>query len=380
MSEKCVYAKYCGGCKYQGIEYKKQLEIKQEYINSLLKQFGKVEPILGLDNPNNYRNKAQVSFGYDEAHHVICGNYVTSSHTIVPIEKCMIVDENINKIIDSVKRLIIKHHINIFDERVLKGCMRHLLVKSSNLNEYMVVLVTGSVSIKNEELFVKDIIKYNPNVKTIIQNINNKHTSMILSDKNRVLYGKGYILDELCGLKFQISASSFYQVNKYQTKVLYSKAKEYARLNKNETLIDAYCGTGTIGLIMADSVKSVIGVEVNKSAIKDAIKNARNNNIKNVEFICDDASNFMYRLSKAKTNIDVLIMDPPRAGADMKFLKATISLMPKKIVYISCGPQSLKENLQYLTKYYKIDKIQPVDMFPYTEHIETIVLMSTVKK
>lgn len=373
--KKCEVSKYCGGCIYQGIDYKKQLQTKQEKINKLLSKFHDIKPIIGMDNPYNYRNKVQVSFGYDDYHHVIVGNYVTSTHYIVPIEDCNICDEKANEIINSIKRLVIKYKINIFDERVLKGTMRHILIRCSNTGEYMVVLVTGSLTIRNGDAFIKDIIKYNPCVTTIIQNINNRHTSMVLGERNTVLYGKGYITDELCGLKFQISANSFYQVNKTQTEVLYKQVINAAE--KDDLLIDAYCGTGTIGLIMANSVKHVIGVEINRNAVKDAIKNAKNNNIKNAEFICEDASNFMLNY---KGKVDILVMDPPRSGADDRFLKATLKLSPKKIVYVSCNPLTLKENLVFLSKYYNIKSIQPVDMFPFTEHVETVVLMSRVDK
>lgn len=371
----CKVFKYCGGCQYQGIEYTKQLEKKYEYVNRLLNRFGKVEPVLGMKDPSHYRNKVQVSFGYDDYRHVICGNYVPSTHMIVAVDDCMIADAGANEIINSIKRLIIKYKLTIFDERVLKGCIRHVLIRCTSENEYMVVLVTGSVTIRDVESLVKDIVKFNPNVKTIIQNINNKHTSMVLGERNNILYGKGYIVDRLCGLEFQISPSSFYQVNKRQTEVLYNEAIKAAELNGKEVLIDAYCGTGTIGLIMSKNVKEVIGVELNNHAVKDAIKNMKNNNIKNAEFICDDASEFMSRLAKQNTKIDVVVMDPPRSGSDMKFLKSLVYLRPKKLVYVSCNPDTLKRDLEYISKYYKINSIQPVDMFPYTEHVECVVGM-----
>ena len=372
---KCEVSKYCGGCKYQGIDYLKQLETKYEYVNKLLNRFNKVKPILGMEDPYHYRNKVQVSFGVDEYRHVICGNYVPSSHMIVPVEDCLICDKTANEIINSIKRLVIKYKINIFDERALKGCLRHVLIRCSSNNEYMVVLVTGSLTIHNCDLLVKDILKFNPSVTTIVQNINNKHTSMILGERNNTLYGKGYITDTLCGLDFQISSSSFYQVNKRQTEVLYNEAVKAAGLTGKETLIDAYCGTGTIGMIMAKTAKRVIGVELNKDAIKDANKNMRNNKIANIEFICDDASNFMNRLAKQKFKVDVVVMDPPRTGSDIKFLKAVVSLRPEKLIYVSCNPETLKRDLDFISKYYKVNSIQPVDMFPFTAHVECVVGM-----
>lgn len=373
MENICPVHKYCGGCQLQGIEYKKQLKSKQKEVESLLRKYGSIKPIIGMDNPIHYRNKVQVSFGYDEKRNVICGNYVPSTHTIVEIDNCMICDETANEIINSIKRLIIKYKITIFDENVLKGCIRHVLIRSTNTGEHMVVLVTGSLTIAKKDLLVKDILKFNPKVTTIVQNINNKHTSMILGSRNNVLYGKGYVVDELYGLTFRISPSSFYQVNKVQTEVLYKSAILAAKLNKNETLIDAYCGTGTIGLVASKFCKEVIGVEINQHAIKDANINKKMNRINNATFICDDAGKFMSSLAKKREHIDVVVMDPPRTGSDKKFMDSLIKLKPSKVVYVSCNPYTLSENLSYLAKYYNVVSIQPVDMFPWTNHIECVV-------
>lgn len=373
--KKCPVSKYCGGCNYQGIPYKKQLEIKQEYINKLLVKFGKVKPILGMDNPLNYRNKVQVSFGYDEKHNVICGNYIPSTHNIVEVDDCVICDDNANKIIQSVKKLIKKYKISVFDENSYKGCIRHVLIRSTSVSGYMLVLVTGTMNINKKDLFIKDILKYNPEISTIVQNINNRHTSMILGSKNIVLYGKGYVYDELCGLIFRISASSFYQVNKSQTEVLYKQAIKAAKLNKDDVVIDAYCGTGTIGLVSSKHCKNVIGIELNKSAIKDAINNMKYNEIDNAFFIADDAGKYMNKLAKSREHIDVVIMDPPRTGSDKKFLDSLIKLKPSRVVYVSCNPNTLKKDLEYINKSYKVESIQPVDMFPFTNHVECVVGM-----
>ena len=362
----------------QGISYPKQLEMKQEHAESLLKKFGHVEDIIGCKKPTHYRNKVQVSFGYDDRRRLICGNYVSSTHMIVPIKECMIVDERANELIDSILRIASKYKISAFDEYSYKGCLRHLLIRTSNLGEVMLVLVTGSFNINKKEEFIRDILKYNPSVTTIVQNFNNKHTSMILGDKSTVLYGKGYIKDELCGLEFKISPSSFYQINRFQTEVLYNTALSLADFKGDETIIDAYCGTGTIGMIASKSVKKVLGVELNSFAIKDAIKNAKYNKIDNIEFVCDDAGHYMENMAKNRLHLDALIMDPPRSGASVKFLKSVLRLKPKKIVYISCGIESLRDNLSFLTRdAYNVRTIQPVDMFPYTSvgHVENIVIL-----
>lgn len=372
----CPYYKYCGGCSYQGLDYKAQLNKKQDYIDRLLSKYHKVNKIIGMKDPLNYRNKIQVSFGYDNKHNVIYGNYIPSTHTIVEIDDCMLADKKALEIISYIKKLIIKYHITIFDEDSLKGVIRHVQIRNTSLNEYMVILVVGIYHSKKLEAFVNDLKKKYKEVKTIVQNINNRHTSMVLGDKNIILYGKGYILDTLCGLKFKLSPSSFYQVNKRQTEVLYSTAINLAGFDLNDVVIDAYSGIGTISLIVSKYVKSVIGVEINKAAIKDAIYNSKLNKIDNSYFVCDDAGRFMNKYAKDKKKVDYVIMDPPRSGADDKFLSSLIKLKPRKILYISCGPESLKNNIKYLTKNnYSIKEIQPVDMFPFTEHVECVVAL-----
>ena len=374
---KCSYAKYCGGCSLQGFSYEKQLEKKQEYIEKLLKKFHKVNTIIGMDNPMDYRNKVQVTFGYDDKRRVICGNFIPSTHIIVPIDDCMISDTKAMEIIGTIKKLIIKYQISIFDEDALKGCVRHVQIRLTSTNEYMVILVVGTNTIPKCGLLIKDLLRKHPEIKTIVQNINRKHTSMVLGDRNITLYGKGYIQDVLCGKKFKLSANSFYQVNKRQTEVLYNTAIALANFNKTETVVDAYCGIGTIGLIASNKIGKLIGIELNRRAIKDAVTNMKLNKVDNAVFVSADAGEYMARLAKSKARIDAVIMDPPRSGADDKFLSSLVRLKPKKVLYISCGPESLRNNLKYLTRSgYIVDEIQPVDMFPYTDHVETIVLLS----
>ena len=372
----CEYKDYCGGCNLQGLSYLKQLEYKQNKIDKLLSKLHKVNKIIGMDNPYNYRNKIQVSFGYDDKHQIICGNYIPSTHIIVPIKECMIADELSLDIIKYLKDLIVKYKISIFDENALKGGVRHIQIRSTNTNEYMIIIVSGTEKLYKQENLIKDLTKKFKEIKTIILNINRKHTSMVLGEKNIVLYGKGYISDVLCGLKFNLSPSSFYQVNKRQTEVLYNTALKLADIKKDDIVVDAYSGIGTISLILAKKAKEVLAVELNKQATKDAIKNASINRINNVTFIGDDAGRFMVSLAKRKAHIDVVSLDPPRSGASDKFLESINKLKPNKILYISCGPESLRNNLKYLIKIgYEIKVIQPVDMFPYTEHIECVVSM-----
>ena len=376
--EKCEVSRYCGGCQYQGISYDKQLAMKQQKLEKLLSSFGKVMPIIGMEDPLHYRNKVQVTFGKDEHGNIVMGNYVTSTHTIVPVKNCLICDQQANEIIDSIYRTIKRLRISVFDERAMKGCMRHILVRCTSNGEYMVVLVTGSGVISRKDELVNDIIRFNPEVKTIVQNINNRRSSMVLGNRNIAPYGKGCIIDELCGKSFRISASSFYQVNKRQTEVLYGLAIKAAKFKGNQTIIDAYCGIGTIGIVASDHVKKVIGVESNESAIRDAISNARYNDVKNIEFVLDDAGRFMEKTAKEKAHIDALIMDPPRSGADRKFMDSIFRLAPERIVYVSCNPITLKDNLSYLSRMYRVASIQPVDMFPFTDHVECVTSLSKI--
>ena len=378
--KKCPLHEFCGGCDYQGIPYPQQLKMKQERVNSLLSEFGKVSSIIACEDPYNYRNKAQFSFGYDEKGKIISGYYMSGSHRIVPVDECMLVNEGINKIYSSVKRIIISNHISVYDERRSKGCLRHVLIRSTSLGEYMVVLVTASAFLMKKEKIVNDILKYNPEVKTIVHNINEGKTSAVLGKRNIILYGKGYITDELCGMRFRISPSSFYQVNRIQTSILYEKAIEAAEMNKYDTLIDAYCGTGTITLSASGYVKKAIGVETNHFAVKDAEINKKINDAGNCEFVCEDAGRYMDLLAKRKTHIDIVIMDPPRGGSDERFLSSVMKMGPEKIIYISCNPVTLKRDLHVLKKHYDISLIQPVDMFPFTEHVETVCCLYHQKK
>ena len=374
----CKYRKYCGGCQLQGKSYEKQLSLKQARMENLLGRIHKVNPILGMEDPYHYRNKVNVTFGFED-NRVLCGNYLSNTHQIVEVDSCMINDVLSDKIIQSIKEFVIRHKVNIFDENSLKGCIRHVLIRSTNKKEYMVVLVTGTNTMYKGDLLVKELTKKYPQIKTIVQNVNRKHTSMVLGNQNHVLYGKGYVEDELLGCTFQISASSFYQINKRQTAILYSTALNFADFKGDETVIDAYCGTGTIGILASSRVKKVLGVEVNEQAIQDAKKNARINKVENIEFVAEDAGNYMRSLAKKKEKIDAVILDPPRSGADQKFLDSLRILKPEKIIYVSCGPESLRGNLYYLTKHgYQVKEIQPVDMFPLSSHVETVCRLTKI--
>lgn len=377
--KKCPVARLCGGCQLQGVEYAQQLLQKQQFVQKLFPHH-QVDEIIAMDDPYHYRNKVQMAFGHYRGR-IICGNYVASTHEIVEIKDCQITNVTANKIIDDIKNLMISFKLTAFDENSLKGFLRHVLVRTGHISkQVMVVLVTGSYQFPKKRDFLNALLKAHPEITTIVQNINNAHTSMVLSGKTETLYGKGYIEDVLCGKVFRISANSFYQVNSIQTEKLYGKAIELAKLEKSDVVIDAYCGIGTIGISLAEKVKEVLAVEINKQAIKDAKVNAKLNEIDNITFEANDAGRYMRKLAAEKRKVDVLIMDPARAGADTVFLDSALKLKPKRIVYISCNPITQKDNVSYLCKRgYTLQKLQPVDMFPFTDHVESIALLKRDK-
>ncbi len=378
----CKSYKKCGGCQYQGLAYPKQLEKKQKNVEALLKKFGKVNPIIGMKEPFYYRNKVHAVFDRDRRGNIISGTYEANSHRVVPIEECLIEDKKCQEIIRTIRGMLKSFKIKTYDEDTGYGLLRHVLVRrGAKSGEIMVVLVLGSPIFPSKNNFVKALRKEHPEITTILLNVNSKKTSMVLGEKESVIYGKGFIRDELCGCTFRISAKSFYQVNPVQTEVLYNKAIEFAALTGKERVIDAYCGIGTIGMIAAKHAKEVIGVELNKDAVRDAKLNAKENNVKNIVFRQGDAGEFMTAMAAAGEKADVVLMDPPRAGSDEAFLSAVVKLAPKKVVYVSCNPETLARDLKYLTrKGYEVRKIQPVDMFGFTVHVETVVLMSKVKE
>ena len=371
----CPVAKKCGGCSYIGVDYADTLEEKQKVVNKLMKRCGTVEKIIGMKEPWYYRNKVHAAFGRLKNGTIISGTYEAKSHRIINVDSCLIDNQKADKIIYDIRNLLKSFKIKTYNEDTGYGLLRHVLIRCAEATgEVMVVLVLGSPILPSKNNFVKAIRKIHPEISTVIVNVNDKKTSMILGEKEQVIYGKGYIVDELCGLKFRISSKSFYQVNRKQTEVLYGKAMEFAGLSGRERVIDAYCGIGTIGMAAAGNAREVIGVEVNKEAIRDAVHNAKLNGIRNISFYCADAGEFMVGMAERKEHIDVVFMDPPRAGSDEKFLKSVVKLGPDKVVYISCNPETLVRDVEYLRKTgYEVKKIQPVDMFGWTGHTECVV-------
>ena len=361
----CDLAKKCGGCQYQGMDYEKQLNKKHREVKELLGSFGKVEPVIGMQEPFHYRNKVNATFQRLKNGTVISGAYQQGTHSVVKIDECQIEDKIADSIIYDIRGMLRSFKIKVYDEDSGYGLLRHVLVRSPILPS------------KNN--FVKALREKHPEVTTVVVNVNDRRTSVVLGERNITIYGKGFIEDELCGLRFRISPSSFYQINPVQTEILYGKAIEFAGLTGKEKVIDAYCGIGTIGMAAAGKAGSVIGVEVNRDAVRDAVTNAKRNNMKNITFYNEDAGEFMVKMAAQGETADVVFMDPPRAGSDEAFLSSLLQLSPKRVVYISCNPVTQARDLKYLISHgYRVERCQPVDMFPWTYHIENIVLLTRI--
>lgn len=378
----CPVYEQCGGCQLLHLPYKEQLAKKQKMVEELLKGICPVKPIIGMKEPLHYRNKVHAVFGHDKKGNPISGVYKEGTHILTPVESCLIEDKKADEIIGTIRGMLKSFKIRTFDEDTGYGFLRHVLVRRGfATGEIMVVLVTASPVFPSKNNFIKALREKHPEITTIIQNLNGRNTSMVLGNKEHVLYGKGYIEDVLCGLRFRISSKSFYQVNSVQTEILYTKALELARLTGKEKVLDAYCGIGTIGLIASGNAGQVIGVELNPDAVRDAVQNAKMNNVKNIQFYCNDASKFMVNMAENGEKVDVVLMDPPRSGSTKEFIDSVAKLGPDRVVYISCGPETLVRDLKMFEKKgYRAKVCWCVDLFVGTNHVESVVLMSRVQK
>ena len=374
----CPVEKHCGGCQMLDMEYTEQLKRKQKVVEELFRGICPVKPIIGMKNPFHYRNKVHAVFDRDKRGNIISGIYQENSHDVIPVETCLIEDKKADEIIGTIRGMLKSFKIRTYDEDTGYGLLRHVLIRRAfSTNEIMVVLVTASPVFPSKNNFVKALREKHPEITTIIQNINGRGTSMVLGNKENVLYGKGYIVDELCGCKFRISSKSFYQINPVQTEVLYGKALELAGLKGQEVVIDAYCGIGTIGIIASRQAGQVIGVELNQDAVKDAVNNAKMNDIDNIRFYCNDAGRFLVNMAERGDKADVVIMDPPRSGSTEEFMDSIAKLGAGKVVYVSCNPETLARDVRYMKKLgYAAEGVWPVDMFPATVHVETVIMMT----
>lgn len=381
----CETFSRCGGCVLRHVEYDKTLEIKKEAVETTLrKALGKeikISEVLKMDKPYNYRNKLQYPVGFDNNGNPVMGVFAERTHSIISTTKCEIQDVLSQKIANDIFDFLVKNNINVYNEKTLKGSIRHIVIRiGKKTNEVMITLVTNTERIEKEQELVKYITSKYKEIKTIVKNINNKNTNVILGKENEILFGDGYIYDYLGEFKFKISPMSFYQVNPIQTEKLYSKAIEYAKLTGNETVFDLYCGIGTIGIFASKSVKKLYGIETVPEAIEDAWQNAKINNLENAEFFVGDVEKTLPEFIKEKNIIpDVVFVDPPRKGCDKTALDTLLKIEPKRIVYVSCNPATLARDLRILEEKYEIKDISICDMFPFTHHVECVALLEIKK-
>lgn len=398
----CRVSCECGACQHVGEPYAGQLATKDERMRKLFagEAFAKTElrPIIGMDDPYHYRNKVVSPFapgkrGPNGGHEVLTGMYAAGTHKLVNTDGCLVENEQAQQVVCAIRQLMRKHRIGPYDENRGTGFLRHVVVRVGHESgEVLVTLVTNAAEFPSSKAFCRALVKRCPFITTIVQNVNTRQTNVILGEREQRLYGPGFILDTLCGLSFRISSQSFYQVNAVQTTVLYETAMQLAGLAGplaqrgasplGFTVIDAYCGTGTIGLVAAKrGAAQVVGVDSVESAVRDARENARHNGIENARFVAADATAFMRDMATTGEHADIVLMDPPRAGSTPEFLDACVQLAPERIVYISCNPETQVRDLRYLAERGYITQVaQPVDMFPHTDHIESVVLVQQVRE
>lgn len=374
----CPYYGKCGGCQLMHLSYQKQLEYKTKKVKDLVHKFASLDidvfPTIGLADPTRFRNKVQkpVRRDKDNYNRIVCGFYKKGSHDLVPVKDCLVETALSNKISNVLIKLIVKYDFRPYDEDRETGSIRHLLIKTSSDNKALVTLVSVTKNLPHVDEFAKELMKIFPEVVGLVLNINKEKTNVILGKYDVPVLGLDHITDTIFDNRFIISPQSFYQTNTRQIETLYDKAIEFAGLRETDTVLDAYCGTGTIGLCFAKKVHGLTGVEINKDAVRDAIRNSLLNDIHNAHFERDDATKFMMN---TESRFDVIIMDPPRKGSTPEFINACKRIAPRTIVYVSCDPVTLSRDLALFAPEYEVSKVQPVDMFPHTTHVETIVLL-----
>lgn len=379
----CPYQRECGGCQFMHMEYGYELDQKAKFLQELFKGIKNIPPIEIIPSFEylHYRNKSQMTYKLSKTKKVVCGFYEEYSHKLITVSDCMLQAKPSNEVIKEINKILSKHKIKPYDEKTKTGTLRHILIRYGyQTKELMLILVTNGEIFPGRNNVVKDILKLNLNIKTIVQNFNARDTSIVLGEKNKILYGAGFIYENIGAYRFKISPNSFFQINSLGMKKLYTLALSQADITNSDIVLDAYCGVGTISIFASRYAKEVIGVELSKQAIEDARINARLNQIENVSFICDDATNFITHVAKEKAHFDILILDPPRDGSTPQFIQAIGYLKPRKVIYISCNPITLKRDLNLFRDLdYKISKITGYDNFPRTKHIEVITLLELKK-
>ena len=381
----CSTYKRCGGCSLRHIQYEETLKIKRDMVQNLVnktlntKLF--VNKTIGMEEPYHYRNKLQYPVGLDKNDKPVIGVFANRTHEIIPVESCLIQNEKAEKVAKTVFEFIKENKITIYNEQTRKGTIRHIIVKIGiKTDEIMCIIVTNDEKIEKENELVDAITSEFPKIKTIVKNINNKNTNVILGDKNVVLYGDGYIYDKLGKYTFKISPMSFYQTNPIQTEVLYQKAIDFAKLDKEDILCDLYCGIGTIGIFASSNVKQVYGIEIVKEAVEAAKENAKINNVDNIEFIAGDVEKAFKDLIETRgIKPTAIIVDPPRRGLDETTINKILELEVEKLVYVSCNPATMVRDIKMMEAKYEVKEIQPVDMFPFTSHVEVCALLELKK-
>ncbi len=376
----CPFQNECGGCQFMHVSYDYERKLKEDYINDLFASFKLKDKITlhSMYEPTHYRNKCQMTYKLSKTKKVVCGLYEEYSHRLVTVSDCMLQSKHSNLIIKELNRVLTKNKIQPYDEKTRTGVLRHVYIRHGfNSKQTMLVLVTNGEMFPGRNNVIKDLKKEELGITTIVQNYNSRDTSIVLGDKERILYGPGFIYEFVGDYKFKISSKSFFQINTLGMKKLYDLAMQKSGITKNDVVIDAYCGVGTISIFASKYAKKVIGVELNKQAIQDAKLNAKINNINNIEFIADDATNFMTHMAKDRKSCDVVIMDPPREGSTKQFINAISYLNAKKVIYVSCDPKTLKRDLYYFfDNDYELVSIDAVDMFSRTQHVECVALLS----
>lgn len=381
----CDHYRSCGSCHLLHCDYERQLSLKRAMVQGWLKQAHlqsiSICDVVGMENPYAYRNKVIVGFYKDKKRKIQAGFYEEFSHRIIPYRRCLLHEKVMDDIVQKIVGLMEQFRIEPYDEDKKRGFLRHVLLrKGSVTGEVMVVLVCSGTVFPGRKAFVQALVNSFSQIQTIIQNVNTRKTSVVLGDKEQVLYGKGYIEDVLLGHRYRISSKSFYQINHEQCEVLYQRAISLLKLQGKERVLDAYCGIGTIGMSIADKVARVVGVETNQKAVNDALDNALRNHVKNIHFVCEDASEYMRRAVQEHQRFDVILMDPPRSGSTKAFMDACAMMKAKQIVYISCDPRTQINDLVYFRSLgYYCDEMTLVDMFPNTMHVESVVMLSKLK-
>ncbi|NLY73044.1 MAG: 23S rRNA (uracil(1939)-C(5))-methyltransferase RlmD [Tissierellia bacterium] len=378
-NKECKHFKDCGGCHFRLAFPKGQINKKEEYLNRLF-EGREVAPLIAMDNPYNYRNKVLRTYRSVGKNKIISGIYEKGSHWVVPIDSCLIEDALAQEVQRTVFSLVKKYRLSIFDEDKGQGLLRHVLVRTSSQDQASVTFIINGRSLPSQDKFLRELIHRQPQVGAVYLNPHGRKTSVVIEGDLIQVYGKGPIRDKLLGLDILLSGDSFYQINHNQAEKLYSKVMELLDIKKGETVLDAYCGIGIMALLAAKEGASALGVENNLSALADALEMKKINGISSVNFIGEDATKYLKETEKSKKKIDKIILDPPRTGTTEDFIEACLKIAPESIVYVSCNPQRLKEELPLFEKSYKVETIYPVDLFPFTRHVESVVLLTKVHK